>query len=241
MATGKREKSTRNPRLLSFESPRKKSRGISKTKTECRQGSNDPIAQTDKSDNCPSTPSTKNQDANGKAIVTPQTEQKEREVSHFSTSNEPRRKLAFGKYEDSTKLSENVKLIYKIIHNITGAVGGNGSFGAIYGELTKGSMQKMVNLMKEHTGLDENSKFIDVGSGIGKPNLHVNEDPGVAFSYGIEMERSRWLLGLSALKAVLTKARDKKDLGQKCIFHHGNIKQAKTFDPFTHVYMFSIG
>ena len=108
----------------------------------------------------------------------------------------------------------------------------------------------MTNLMKEHTKLDKSSKFIDVGSGIGKPNLHVCQDPGVEFSYGIEMERSRWLLGMTSLKATLDAASEQTTvaygaevtkIGTRCYMEHSNIMFAKTFDPFTHVYMFSIG
>ena len=61
----------------------------------------------------------------------------------------------------------------------------------------------MTNLMMEHCGLDKNSRFIDVGSGIGKPNLHVAQHPGVEFSCGVEMEHSRWTLGMACLKGVL--------------------------------------
>jgi hypothetical protein len=146
-----------------------------------------------------------------------------------------RRRLPFDS-SSSIQVSPTVKQIYKIVRRLTGSIGGNGSFGAIYGELTMGSMQKMVDLMKLHTGLSSNSRFIDVGSGIGKPSLHVAQDPGVGFSYGIEMERSRWLLGMTSLHAVL-----QEGIQLKCMFDLGNIKQAKTLDPFTHVYMFSIG
>lgn len=144
----------------------------------------------------------------------------------------------------------NVRTAYALIRKLTGSVGGNGSFGAIYGELTMGSMQKMIELMKIHTGFDSSSRFIDVGSGLGKPSIHVSQDPGVAFSYGIEMERSRWSLGMANLKAVVDAAwdqsslkslKDDEKLGYSCYFQHGNIKFANSFDPFTHVYMFSIG
>ena len=180
------------------------------------------------------TPSVKS----SKHIVTPASVQK---GDLADTSPKARRRLAFGRSE-TIEISEDVRLTYKLVRKVTGAIGGNGSFGAIYGELTAGSMQKMVNLMKEHTELGPTSRFIDVGSGIGKPNLHVAQDPGVEFSYGIEMERSRWVLGLASLKAVLLEARrPNSTLGYKCIVEHGNIMSAKTFDPFTHVYMFSCG
>jgi Histone methylation protein DOT1 len=159
-----------------------------------------------------------------------------------------RRKLIFGRPVVEVALKDSVKHVYGIVKKLTGSIGGNGSFGPIYGELTAGSMQKMINLMKEHTGFDATSRFMDVGSGIGKPNLHVAQDPGVEFSYGIEVEADRWLLGMNCLKGVLdaaiaqppTLSADEKIL-TNCIFVHGDIRSAQTFDPFTHVYMFSIG
>jgi hypothetical protein len=208
---------------LAYESPAKRSRRGGKKEEE------------EKEKSILTTPNTK---PAAFSIVTPSTGQKKKEDKPEKPA--ARRKLAF--FRSEIDISDNVRVTYKLVRKITGSVGGNGSFGAIYGELTVGSMQKMVNLMKEHTEFDSTSKFIDVGSGIGKPNLHVMQDPGVEFSYGIEMERSRWVLGLASLKAVLTEARrGNTKMGHKCMFHHGNIKQAKTFDPFTHVYMFSIG
>jgi hypothetical protein len=160
-----------------------------------------------------------------------------------------KKRLPFGYPQIETQ--QNVKETYAIVRKLTGSIGGNGSSGAIYGELTMGSMQKMVNLMKQHTEFGPDSRFIDVGSGIGKPNIHVCQDPGVSFSYGIEMERSRWMLGMTSLKAVIDAAQlqsqsreqlsSQEKIGYNCYFAHGNIMQADTFDPFTHVYMFSIG
>jgi hypothetical protein len=158
-----------------------------------------------------------------------------------------KRKLIFGRMVTERIVPENVKQVYGIVRKLTGSIGGNGSHGPIYGELTMGSMQKMTNIMKEYTGLDTSSRFIDVGSGIGKPNLHVAQDPGVEFSYGIEVEEARWVLGLNCLKGVLDAAHDQstasadESIRHRCIFEHGDIRDAQSFDPFTHVYMFSIG
>lgn len=162
-----------------------------------------------------------------------------------------KRRLAFGRVIVETPCQKNVQDIYKIISKLTGSVGGNGSFGAIYGELTVGSMQKMVDLMKTYTDFNSTSRFIDVGSGLGKPSLHVCQDPGVEFSYGIEMEMSRWMLGMANLQAIVKAAKKQVEsgeelgeterIGSNCFFDHGNIMDAATFDPFTHVYMFSIG
>merc|ERR1711935_762720 len=119
-------------------------------------------------------------------------------------------------------------------------------------------MQKIINLMVDVTGFATTSRFLDVGSGIGKPNLHVAQYPGVEFSCGIEMEHTRWSLGMTCLNACLDSAatqqekeEEKKTKKKKTannlllqgntMFLHNNICEAKTFDPFTHVYMFSIG
>jgi Histone methylation protein DOT1 len=160
------------------------------------------------------------------------------------------RKLLFGRCVAASEIEipANVRQVYSLVRKMTGSIGGNGSFGPIYGELTMGSMQKMINLCKEHAELDETSRFLDVGSGIGKPNLHVAHDPGVAVSVGIEVEADRWLLGMHCLKAVLdaTATLPIEPLkchndSSRCMFLHGDITAAQTFDPFTHVYMFSIG
>lgn len=159
-------------------------------------------------------------------------------------------KRIFGRETEVKTVQSNTQQVYNLVKHMTGSIGGNGHGGAIYGELTVGSMQKMIDLMKIHTGLGPNSRFIDVGSGLGKPNLHVAQDPGVEFSYGIEMEHVRWVLGMSNLKVILDQAYKQElectvnvhdKIGHRCIFHHGDITDAKFFDPFTHVYMFDIG
>ncbi len=152
------------------------------------------------------------------------------------------KRLNFGQLSDIEVL-EKTRRVYSIVSKMTGSIGGNGHGGAIYGELTAVSMQKMVDLMKVHTNFGPDSRFIDVGSGLGKPNLHVTQDPGVEFSYGIEMEHVRWVLGMSNLNMVLQYAAKNpcKDIRHRCCFQHGDITQAKYFDPFTHVYMFDIG
>ena len=159
-----------------------------------------------------------------------------------------KKKLPFGIDTKPIDIPPNVQRVYNIVQRHTGSIGGNGHGGAIYGELTIGSMQKMTNLMIEHTGLSKASRFIDVGCGLGKPNLHVAQYPGVDFSYGIEMEHVRWMLGMSNLEHVLKAAvedevhgNENSKIGYNLYFSHGDITEASFFDPFTHVYMFDIG
>ena len=136
-----------------------------------------------------------------------------------------------------------VQAMYKVVHKCTGSLGGNGSGGAIYGELTQSSMQRVVNLMQREAGLDSSSVFIDVGAGLGKPNMHVAIDPAVRYSVGVEMEHVRWLLSMHNLKHYLEAPPADPEIEKPAnvAFMHGDIIKAKSFDPFTHIYMFDIG
>lgn len=81
-------------------------------------------------------------------------------------------------------VNPKVERVYRIIHKSTGALGGNGTTGAIYGELTMHSMQKILNAMVEKCEMTSSSMFIDVGAGLGKPNFHAAQDPIVRLSIG---------------------------------------------------------
>ena len=182
----------------------------------------------------PSGASTTNEDANKRAR---EAEEERKEDAKRAREEEEERK------EDAKRVAKrDVCALYALIHKNTGNLGGNAASGPIYGELTSGSMQTVIDLMKQYTDLGPLSKFIDVGSGLGKPNLHVMYDPGVAFSYGIEMERSRFMLGMTNLNAVVKNSRQANSTWEcKCMFDYANIQSANTFEPFTHVYLFSIG
>jgi hypothetical protein len=181
--------------------------------------------------------------ANVTKLIVDKGDQQEKETVAY-----PRKKMPFGGDTKPIAVPPIVQRVYNIVQRHTGSIGGNGHGGAIYGELTMGSMQKMTNLMIEHTGLSKDSRFIDVGCGLGKPNLHVAQYPGVAFSYGIEMEHVRWMLGMSNLEHVLKAAVEDEanganslKIGHSLYLSHGDITEAIFFDPFTHVYMFDIG
>jgi hypothetical protein len=90
------------------------------------------------------------------------------------------------------RASGGVAIVYRCVQKATGSLGGNGSGGPIYGELTVGSMQNVVNYLVRYCNFSWRSRFLDVGSGRGKPNFHVAQDPGVRLSIGIEVEPIRY-------------------------------------------------
>ena len=110
----------------------------------------------------------------------------------------------------------------------------------MYGEMTIGSFQDIVNFLIVNCDLNELSRFLDVGNGRGKPSIHVAQDPGVQFSCGVEVESLRSSLGLFCLRDVTFAAMTDKSIGYKCIFKHADATEAITFDPFTHVYIYDV-
>ena len=163
-------------------------------------------------------------------------------------------RLALHSPANKIKVGARAQKAYSIIRNCTGTLGGNGTTGAIYGELTMGSMQKIINLMVEQCELDNQSRFIDVGSGLGKPNFHAAQDPQCRLSVGVELEDIRWHLSMYNLKHTLTDTTRGKPMGQLdgdddkedpllsgVNFMVGDIDNAASTDPFTHIYMYDLG
>ena len=101
------------------------------------------------------------------------------------------------------------------------------SGGPIYGELTKGDVQKIVDFLTVNCNLTDVSRFIDTGNGRGKPSMHVVQDPGVQFSFGIEIEKLRNNLGGYSVYLLLSVAMQDDAIGCRCLFEHGNISEAK--------------
>ena len=104
------------------------------------------------------------------------------------------------------------------------------------------SMQKVLNFMTEHCEMDCDSLFIDVGSGLGKPNFHAAQDPGVRVSVGIELEDIRWQLAMQNLKSVLNAILETS--GTHCddedsrLLHGVNFMQGDIFDVITTVSLY---
>ena len=91
-------------------------------------------------------------------------------------------------------VDSKVEKVYKIVQKTTGALGGNGSTGAIYGELTTRALQRVYNIMVDKCNLTSASRMIDVGAGLGKPSFHAAQDPALRLSLGAELEDIRWIV-----------------------------------------------
>lgn len=138
-------------------------------------------------------------------------------------------------------LPDSIREMYRLVHVATGHVGGNASFGPIYGEMTAASMHKLTQLMKE-SGLNRDSVFIDIGAGLGKPSAHVAFDPGVKLSLGVECEGTRHNLSLVNARrlALWAHKNDPSWLPNLC-FVRQNVMLMTTLGPVTHVFLFDVG
>ena len=90
--------------------------------------------------------------------------------------------------------ASRVKIVYKFVRQLTGTLGSDGSGGPINGELRVGCMQKIIAFLVAFCSLTSSSRFVDIGSGQGKPSFHVAQSPGVRLSIGVEVERLRWMV-----------------------------------------------
>jgi hypothetical protein len=98
-------------------------------------------------------------------------------------------------YKTDGGVSDAVKAIYGKIGKMTGGVGGAIPCAPLYGEITMVSFHKVLTFLIEKCGLSEGrTSVLDVGSGLGKPSLHVSADPrlpNVVWSFGIEVNPYR--------------------------------------------------
>jgi len=109
----------------------------------------------------------------------------------------------------------------------------------ICSESTKATMQSVVSSLIKNTQSSNASRILDIGSGLGQLTMHCYIHPGVALSYGIEVSILRHVWAIENLEKVLEA--DWTNKTNKIFLAHGNISDAKTLDPFTHIYSYNIG
>lgn len=135
-----------------------------------------------------------------------------------------------------------VDVAYRVVRQLTGDIGGNGQGAAMYGEMIQSSCQKALDILVKLTGLGPDSRIIDIGCGRGKPSLHAELYARVEFSFGIELDPCRVFLANIILKNIIKKARKNTDLSTitNVSYQLGDISEARSLDPFTHVWMFDV-
>ena len=147
--------------------------------------------------------------------------------------------------ETSELQKSRLKSVYSLVRRRTGKLGGGGAGGAIYGELTQKSFCRIVELLKSECGFTSSSTFIDIGAGLGKPNLHVAVDPGVKASVGVELGGERWWQSMDILwhgfEESTAAATGLDSLNGPVFLAHADFLNIDSLDAFSHVYMFDKG
>jgi hypothetical protein len=151
----------------------------------------------------------------------------------------PVKKNPFGGSAPKSPGHPGVKEVYQLVHKATGSIGGNADGGTIYGEISEGSMQKVLNILKDTCKMNEESAFIDIGAGLGKPNFHAAQQQ-VLLSIGVELNTIRHQLSMQNLTRVVTSASDAVNVSG-VNFIDADITKAKSLNPFTHIYQFDLG
>lgn len=86
--------------------------------------------------------------------------------------------------------SDSIKRMYHIMRTSGDKLDPGNHRDGIYGEITSGCMAIILTLLEKHCGLNkEESRFLDLGSGLGKPVQHAA--PFVSMSVGIEQVDDR--------------------------------------------------
>lgn len=93
--------------------------------------------------------------------------------------------------------------------------------------------------MKEKCNLNSESAFIDIGSGLGKPNFHAAQE-NIKLSIGVELVNIRHQLCMQNLLKVVQSANESINT-RGVNFISADITKAKSLHPFSHVYQFDLG
>ncbi len=144
----------------------------------------------------------------------------------------------FGVTAAPGSVNERLDIVYDIVARCAANTPCEGiPFEPIYGELTLESMQSIIDVMKEKTNFNTESVFLDIGSGMDKPNFHAAKDPGVALSIGYESSEHRRNLS-EVCKNRLSSEEVKVN---NCHFAIVDAALLPNLNGFTHVYMFDTG
>ena len=110
--------------------------------------------------------------------------------------------------------------------------------GPTFAQLRKGSLEKLMDALKEKTEFDRNSTFLDIGAGLNLPALHATTEY-CGFAAGVEVDPS---YTKSAARLTTDFFVAEKDGGREINPHVGLICiDAMSLPPlsfFSHIYMF---
>lgn len=122
-------------------------------------------------------------------------------------------------------------------------LGGGEGVEGLYGSLRGSHMQRILDCMRAHCGLDATSIVVDVGAGLGRPLLHAMVGMGVAGAHGIEVDGVKCLKAAAFLRQAATTLERRGMLPPGAALpvptiEHSDVQRVRSLDPATHAYSF---
>lgn len=143
--------------------------------------------------------------------------------------------------EKPTSEKDIVRSLYLTMTGIENKLGGGEGVEGLYGSIKGGDMQRILSVMRHHTGLGPGSHLVDVGAGLGRPLIHALLTEGIALASGIEID------SIKCMKAIPFLEQTVKALARKGIVPDNLVIPALTCAPIqsipsfgtaTHAYSF---
>lgn len=136
--------------------------------------------------------------------------------------------------------SKDLDHIYQTINGKIDITSGADGYG-MTGNVTRASMHKLFEVLRNQFELGKDSWFMDLGHGMGRPTMHAAAlKPGIAGSFGTEFNPQLYkqsMLTLVECAELITHLKE----SPRVFFMDQNIKGITSLVPFTHVYTFQIG
>jgi len=131
--------------------------------------------------------------------------------------------------------------VYQIIKSKMDVTSSGDGYG-MTGNVSKGGLAKLFDVLRTQFEFDETAYFMDLGHGMGRPTMHAAAlQPRIAGSMGTEFSPYLYRQSMLALSECTMEVDSFTMEQPRTFFLDSNIKSFKSLNPFTHVYAFQIG
>jgi hypothetical protein len=149
------------------------------------------------------------------------------DLKHVEKMNIKKEKVEANEINTMLPDSEEENELLQVAYSCGYKFGNTGvNEGPAYGELVKASFKRILIILNELCEMNKSSKFLDLGCGLGKPNIHIAIAKEVALSIGIENQELRYNLGITVLQQFNLKT---KTIPYRTMLINADIAQASSF------------
>ncbi|KAG2501386.1 hypothetical protein HYH03_001174 [Edaphochlamys debaryana] len=134
-----------------------------------------------------------------------------------------------------------VDALYSLMQSFENKLGGGEGVEGLYGSITQGGMQKVLDCLRHNTGFNKSSKLVDIGAGLGRPLLHAMVTAGLEDVWGVELDSVKCNKATAfcghVIENMALKGMIRADSRVPEIYC-SSIEEVKSLDPATHAYSF---